>query len=83
MYHGFLAPQAYICSKSSKISETPNLLRGHLGVADTSCRLAWVISTQVSFTLALIQLCGVHTDPAVTEIVTLLEWKVIDESPLA
>ncbi len=31
--------------------------------------------------LTLIQLCGVRTDPAVTEIVTLLEWKVIDKSP--
>ena len=33
--------------------------------------------------LTLIQLCGVRADPAVTEIVTLLEWKVIDKSPLA
>ncbi len=33
--------------------------------------------------LTLIQLCGVRTDPAVTKIVTLLEWKVIDKSPLA
>ena len=32
--------------------------------------------------LTLIQLCGVHTDPAVMEIVTLLEWKMIDKSPL-
>ncbi len=32
--------------------------------------------------LTLIQLCGLRTDPAVTEIVTLLEWKVIDKSPL-
>ncbi len=38
---------------------------------------------KVMWGLTLIQLCGVHTDPAVTEIVTLLEWKVIDKSPLA
>ena len=36
-----------------------------------------------SASLTLIQLCGVRTDPAVTEIVTLFEWKVIDKSPLA
>ncbi len=35
------------------------------------------------FILTLIQLCGVRADPAVTEIVTLLERKVIDKSPLA
>ena len=32
--------------------------------------------------LTLIQLCGVRTDPAATEIVTLLEWKVVDKTPL-
>ena len=33
--------------------------------------------------LTLIQLCEVRTDPAVTEIVTLREWKLINKSPSA
>ncbi len=36
-----------------------------------------------AFSLTLIQLCGVCTDREVTKIVTLLEWKVINKSPLA
>ncbi len=52
-----------------------------MGYADCKCCVGLVETPKT--VLTLIQLCGVRTDHAVMEIVIILEWKVIDKSPLA